>query len=236
MHLQDLALAQACSRGSATAWERFVSLYQKSLYATAVALVKSDTTARELSDSLWGDLFDASASVNGTCSSKLASYSGRGSLEGWLKTVLTRRYLDQCRGQRHVVSLDDGLTAIRNLCIHNSPSLAESVSGEPPWKLLNTALEEACARCTSEERFLLAAYFFDGQTLAALAQTLGIHESTVSRRIDRLILKLRRRIKQTLRETGMSARQIEESLHSGQTDLPLNIRGLLLRGVDLARG
>ena len=107
LHLKDLVLAIACSRGSAFAWERLVSLYREPLYAAALMLVKNDATARELSDSLWGDLFASSSGAN-RISSKLASYSGRGSLEGWLKAILTRTYLDVYRSQKHVVSLDAG--------------------------------------------------------------------------------------------------------------------------------
>src|SRR2546429_150834 len=38
--------------------------------------------------------------------SKLASYTGRGSLEGWLRTVLAQQYIDHYRKQRRLVSLD----------------------------------------------------------------------------------------------------------------------------------
>ena len=107
--------------------------------------------------------------------------------------------------------------------------------GEPQLRL-NNSIEQACSQCSSEERFLLAAYFFDEQTLAKIARTLGVHESTVSRRLDRLIADLRRRIKRILRETGMSPGQIEESLQSDCKELPLSIRSLLLRGLNLARG
>ena len=39
--------------------------------------------------------------------SKLASYTGRGSLEGWLRTVMAQEFVNRFRRQRRLVSLDE---------------------------------------------------------------------------------------------------------------------------------
>jgi len=100
---------------------------------------------------------------------------------------------------------------------------------------LHSAIEEAFLARTPEQRFLLAAYFFDGWSLADIATRLGVHESTVSRRMDRVLRDVRRGITVSLRKRGMSPRQIEESLQSGVRELPFEIRGVLLRGIHVAR-
>ncbi len=220
LHLKDLALAQACSRGVSLAWEHFQTRYRENLYTAALVLTKNDSIARELADSLFGDLF-------ATQGSKLSSYSGRGSLEGWLKAVLAHAYVDRYRAQRRVVSLDQRLAAI---------GATVQYRVEPTHTVqLHRAIEEACLTRTPEQRFLLAAYFCDEWTLAEIAKSLGVHESTVSRRMDRVLRELRRTITANLRKQGISLGQIEDSLQAAAHDLPFEIRGVLLRGINLAR-
>lgn len=55
LHLQDLALAQACSRGHEVAWERFLRRFRSRLYAAALVMVREGERARDLADSLAGD-------------------------------------------------------------------------------------------------------------------------------------------------------------------------------------
>lgn len=56
LHLEDLALACACALGDGAAWDHFVIEMRPGLYRAADAL---DPTggARELADSLYGDLY-----------------------------------------------------------------------------------------------------------------------------------------------------------------------------------
>jgi RNA polymerase sigma-70 factor, ECF subfamily len=72
---------------------------------------------------------------------------------------------------------------------------------------LEAATDEALAELSSEDRFTLASYYLDGRTLAEIARTLGLHESSVSRRLDRLATGLRKRILAGLRMRGMSHAQ-----------------------------
>jgi RNA polymerase sigma-70 factor (ECF subfamily) len=237
LHLKDLALAQACSRGRAVAWELFLGRYREKLYTAAFVLTKNEFAARELSDSLSGDLFERREDENGACS-KLASYSGRGSLEAWLKAVLAHAYIDRYRSQRRVVSLDQRLAAIATACLSEPPTHGRALRyrSEPDTAAcLSRAIEEAWRQRTPEQRFLLAAYFYDGWSLAAIAKTLDVHESTVSRRMDRVLRRLRHSITGSLRQQGISSREIKDSLLADVLDLPIEIRGVPLQGVNLAR-
>lgn len=223
LHLKDWALAQACSHGYAVAWECFLQRSQSRLYAAALVLVKDEERARELADSVAGDLFATQPSSAESSPSKLASYSGRGSLEGWLKALLTNAYLDQYRSERRVVSIEQLTDILKKLCVHQDIG-----SGETDPRL-NGAIQYAFRRCSPQERFLLTAYFFDGWTLQDLATTLGVHESSASRRLDRLLRELRRRIHGHLQKTGMSARQIEELFRAEDWSVSVDLRGLLVR-------
>jgi RNA polymerase sigma-70 factor (ECF subfamily) len=70
----------------------------------------------------------------------------------------------------------------------------------------------------------LASYYLDERTLAEIARTLGLHESSVSRRLDRLAAGLRKRILAGLRTRGLSHAQAAEALETDVRDLQLNLR------------
>jgi RNA polymerase sigma-70 factor, ECF subfamily len=70
----------------------------------------------------------------------------------------------------------------------------------------------------------LSAYYLDGRTLAEIARMLGVHESTISRKIDKLGKSLRKQIVASLTRGGMSRRQAEEALEVDVRDLEIDIR------------
>jgi DNA-directed RNA polymerase specialized sigma24 family protein len=107
LRLEDLALARACAQGSEAAWDRFLNRYRQKLYDAAAAIAKEESAARELADSLYAELFGTRQAEDGQRISKLTSYTGRGSLEGWLRTVLAQNYVNQYRTRRRLVSFDE---------------------------------------------------------------------------------------------------------------------------------
>ena len=76
----------------------------------------------------------------------------------------------------------------------------------------------------AEDRAVLSAYYLDGRTLAEIARMLGVHESTISRKIDKLAKLLRKQIMVSLSRRGMSRRQAEEALEVDVRDLQVDIR------------
>jgi RNA polymerase sigma-70 factor (ECF subfamily) len=71
---------------------------------------------------------------------------------------------------------------------------------------------------------VLSAYYLDGRTLAEVARILGVHESTISRKVDKLAKSLRKQIVAALGRRGMSRRQAEEALEVDVRDLQVDIR------------
>jgi RNA polymerase sigma-70 factor (ECF subfamily) len=217
LRVEELALARACADGHERAWEEFMARYRERLYDLAHYLAKEDSAARELADSLYGDLY-GTVSREGQRVSKLASYTGRGSLEGWLRTVMAQEFVNRYRRQRRLVSLDEE----REDGAQFPAAQPDPVVAVDPR--VEAAADEALAAMGSEERFLLASYYLDERTLAEIARTLGVHESTISRKLDKLAKFLRKRILATLVEKGMSRRQAEEALQVDVRDLRLNVR------------
>src|SRR5260370_30095470 len=69
-------------------------------------MAREDSAARELADTLSAALYGTNMRA-GQRVSKLASYTGRGSLEGWLRTVLAQEYVNRYRRTKRLVSLDE---------------------------------------------------------------------------------------------------------------------------------
>ncbi len=96
LRVEELALARACAAGHERAWEIFMLRYREKLYDIAGYIAREESAARELADSLYADLYGTTVR-DGQRVSKLASYTGRGSLEGWLRTVMAQEYVNRYR-------------------------------------------------------------------------------------------------------------------------------------------
>ncbi|HWY03134.1 MAG TPA: sigma-70 family RNA polymerase sigma factor [Candidatus Acidoferrum sp.] len=217
LRIDELALARACAAGSNPAWEIFLTRYREKLYLSALRIVREESAARELADTLYADLYGTNTR-EGRRVSKLASYSGRGSLEGWLRTVLAQEYVNRYRRSKRLVSLDE---ETEEGIQYRAPD-PEPVA--PVDQRLAQATDEALAVLLSEDRMVLSAYYLDGRTLAEIARMLGVHESTISRKVDKLAKSLRKQIIATLIRRGMSRRQAEEALEVDVRDLQVQIR------------
>jgi RNA polymerase sigma-70 factor (ECF subfamily) len=220
LHVEDLALARACAAGNERAWQVFMLRFREKLYDTGRQITRDDATGRELADSVYADLY-GTQTREGRRQSKLFSYGGRGSLGGWLRTVLSQEYINHYRKQRRLVSLD-------RECEEGAqfPAAAAEVITAVDERL-EQAVDEALRSLAGEDRFILASYFLDERTLAEIARALCVHESTISRKVEKLTKSLRKQILKALMAMGMSRRQAEEALNADTRDLALDIRASL---------
>jgi RNA polymerase sigma-70 factor (ECF subfamily) len=217
LRAEELALARACAAGHEHAWEVFLTRYRAKLYDIAGYITKESSTARELADSIYAELY-GTATRDGQRTSKLASYTGRGSLEGWLRTVMMQEHVNRYRRQRRLVSLDEETEEGTQFA---TPEPEPAIAIDPR---VEAAIDEVLAALPAEDRFVLASYFLDERTLAEIARTLGVHESTISRKVDKLAKLLRKQILAALGRRGMSRRQALEAIEVDVRDLRVNIR------------
>jgi RNA polymerase sigma-70 factor (ECF subfamily) len=218
LHVGDLVLARACAMGNEAAWQAFLLRYRESLYDTGIAIAKDYSVGRELADSLYADLLGAGAAHG---SSPLRSYMGYGSLEGWLRTIMARSFIDRCRSERRLVSLQEETEEGLPLAAP-PPEPVVAVDSR-----LQDATDEALRTLDSEDRFILASFFLYDRTLAELAHILRLHESTVSRRIHKITAGVRKQIVRGMMRRGMSRRQAAEALETDVRDLQINVRARL---------
>jgi RNA polymerase sigma-70 factor (ECF subfamily) len=217
LHLPELALTVACARGREVAWEQFLARYRTPLLQAAIAITGSATLGHDLADSLYAELYGL-REQDGQRRSPLSSYSGRGSLLGWLRTTLAQRHVDHHRRAHRESPLDD---------------LDPPAATAPPLPIPATHTRLAAAVATTlslrtpEERFLLAAYYLDRQTLQQIGHTLHVHEATISRRLKSLTADIRKQLLKNLQRAGLDKRSAQEALGADPRDLKINLHTLL---------
>jgi RNA polymerase sigma-70 factor (ECF subfamily) len=132
--------------------------------------------------------------------------------------VLSQEYVNRYRRTRRLVSLEEESE-------EGIQFRAPDPEPVPPAdKRLAQATDEVLASLSAEDRLVLSAYYLDGRTLAEIARMLAVHESTISRKLDKLAKSLRKRIIAGLTRRGMSRRQAEEALETDVRDLQVDIR------------
>lgn len=223
LRLEDLILARACAAGNERAWEIFLSRFREKIYDVAGYIARETSAARELADSLYAELYGTSLR-DGHRVSKLASYTGRGSLEGWLRTIIAQEHINQYRRRRRFVSLDGETDQGAQFASTDLDNAATSIDSK-----LESATDDVLAALPAENRFILASYYLEDRTLAEIAQLLGVHESTISRKLDKLLKSLRKQILAGLGRRGLSRRQAEEALEVDIRDIRHNIRERLMQ-------
>jgi RNA polymerase sigma-70 factor len=246
LHLEDLALACACADGVEAAWEFFVEHYRQELRAAARAILRTSGTgdmvrAEELADSLYADLYGVSPTGSGRRKSLFEYFHGRSKLSTWLRAVLAQRHVDLLRTGWRTVSLEtEEDEAPRELTPSADPQPVDP-DRERYLARLDAALSAAIGSVAPRERMLLACYYLDQLTLAEIGRTLGEHESTVSRQLDRIRRELREGVTQTLRrgapardghgpEPGLDEAQVDLAFEYALSDWPFDLSRALSKG------
>lgn len=208
LHLEDLALACACALGESAAWDHFVLEMRPGLYRAADAL-DSTGAARELADSLYGDLYGVDQR-DGARQSLLRYFHGRSSLSTWLRAVLAQRHVDRIRVDRRTEPLPEELRT-------QAPSTADPDCARLV-DLLRSALQTAVARLEPRDRLRLGCYYAQGMTLAKTGALVNEHEATTSRQLARTRHSVRECVEQDLRARGLSDAQIARCFECATED------------------
>jgi RNA polymerase sigma-70 factor (ECF subfamily) len=224
LHLADLALACACSEGNTRAWEQFMTQFRPELYRAARAIA-GESRGRELADSLYAELYGLEAR-EGQRRSLFDYFYGRSKLTTWLRAVLAQRHVDELRRGQRTESLDEGATLeVR----HDTATPAATDPDRTRYlALLQAALSEALAALEPRDRLRLAYYYVDELTLAQIGRLVGEHEATVSRKLDRARLEVRKHVESALRQKKrLSEAQVRLCYEYAQEEWPFDLTGAL---------
>lgn len=102
----DLFLAIACANGNERAWWEFDQTHRAYMERVARHLARTEVDATDIVDAVYEQLYGTRI-VDGERVSKFSTYSGRGSIRGWLRTVIWHSLVDRHRAGHDEVSLDE---------------------------------------------------------------------------------------------------------------------------------
>ena len=202
LHIEDLALACACSEGNDEAWEHFIARFRPVLYVAARAITGDELSGRELADSIYAELYglgqrEASPGSRADRRSLFNYFHGRSKLSTWLRAVLAQRHVDAVRAAWRTEPLPDEETA--------PPPADPRANGRTPdpdrqryVTLLHRSLTAALGGLEARDRLRLSCYYVQEMTLAQVGRLLGEHEATVSRKLDRARRHLRAQVERSL--------------------------------------
>lgn len=174
----DLFLALACADGNERAWWEFDHGNRTYMERVARHLAKSEVDADEVVDWVYGELYGTRV-VDGERVSKFATYSGRGSMRGWLRTVIWHSLVDMHRASHDEVSLDEMTENIGEGAAHasfaNAPlggedAMIEEITRDRYRKATVASLSNAFASLEAHERLLLMYYHVDNLKLREISR------------------------------------------------------------------
>lgn len=233
----DLCLVIACERGDEKAWEDLVANFDSTVKSAARKFASNNEDTEDLASSIWAELYGLRVDADGNKKSKLAYYSGRGSLAGWLRAVVSQLAVDQFRKQSKFVQIEED-REFENLANEASGNTNNHIvsHAENPEDILNdkqtagdvsAAVSSAISSLDAEDRLILKLYYFDDLKLKDIANTFGYHEATASRKLVRVQTDIRKSVERSLREQhGWTDAEVKRYLSETASKLGLNVEKL----------
>lgn len=235
LRADDLCLIIACEKGDETAWGDMVLNFDSSVKSAAYKYAKSKEDAEDLAGSIWAELYGLRVDKEGNKKSKLAYYSGKGSLAGWLRAVTNQLAIDQFRKMKRIVQTEDD-REFENLAQESSENADNRIvvsatenpediySKEAAQKDIVEALQNAIADLDDEDRLMMKLYYFDDLKLKDIAKTFGFHEATASRKLVRIQTAIRKSVEKSLKDKhGWNEVEVKKYLSETAEKLGMNI-------------
>jgi RNA polymerase sigma-70 factor, ECF subfamily len=246
LRADDLCLILACERGDEKAWEDLVANFDSTVKSAARKISPNSEDAEDLASSIWAELYGLRQDADGNKKSKLAYYSGRGSLAGWLRAVVSQLAIDQYRKQSKFVQIEE-TREFENLAeessnnsgnagvLHHNDSPEELLSEKRTADDVASALQAAIAGLEPEDRLILKLYYFDDLKLKDIAATFGYHEATASRKLVRVQSEIRKSVERELKKThGWNDGEVKRHLADAAAKLGLSLEKMFALLIALA--
>jgi len=239
LRADDLCLVLACEKGDETAWSDLVKTHDKTVKAAAWKCAPKAEDADDLASSIWAELYGLKHDADGKLKSKLSYYSGRGSLGGWLRAIVSQLAVDQYRQQARFVQVEESRDfenlanesseKTENLAVIAHHDNAEEIFEEKQLaRDVSKALNQAIAELSADDRLLLKMYYYDDLKLKEIGQMLGYHEATASRKIVRIQTDIRKAVEKILQSGhNWSEEEVKRYLSETASKLGINLEKLV---------
>ncbi|NUP12311.1 MAG: transcriptional regulator [Polyangiaceae bacterium] len=199
----DLYLACACAKGDARAIEAFERKFANVIDRAVSRFARTPERRDELRQILRDRLFVAVPGAE----PRIATYSGQGFLENWLRVAAVRAFVNAERGKKIATARDDETLS----------SLADGHDLELDFLKVHyrssfrAAFASAIKGLSSSDRLILRLSVLQNLSCDDLAVTLGVHRATAARRVARAKQLL---VEGTRKELATSLRVDEGELAS----------------------
>lgn len=230
----DLYMGLACMRGDEQAWWEFDRQHRSFIERWTRHLVRSDADADDVIDAVYVELFGTKV-VDGVRQSKFRTYTGRGSLRGWLRAIILHAAVDLHRAAKIEIPVDEWSESGEDLPARNvsggesEDAMLTSVVRERYRSATVAALDQALTTLDDHETLLLLYYHVEGLKLREIARIVEepaspirrwfqrrnsrrsrVHESTVMRWLDKVYQKISDRFHAELAgKHGLKPEEIE---------------------------
>jgi RNA polymerase sigma-70 factor len=237
LRADDLCLILACENGDEHAWEDLVANFDSTVKSAARKISSNSEDAEDLASSIWAELYGLRTDADGKKKSKLAYYSGRGSLAGWLRAVVSQLAVDQYRKVSKFVQIEED-REFENLAAeaagdddHHFTSRIANPEDELTDSLgradVTEALVAAVASLDAEDRLIMKLYYFDDLKLKDIAATFGYHEATASRKLTRVQAEIRKGVEKELKNKyGWTDGEVKKYLSDTAQGLGVNLEAM----------
>lgn len=174
----DLFMTIACANGNERAWWDFDHQHRSYMERVAHHLARTDIDATDIVDMVYEQLYGTRI-VDGERVSKFSTYSGRGNLRGWLRTVIWHALVDRHRAGHDEVSLDEMTETVGEGMAHSSfaaplsggeDEMLDQITRDRYRKATVTAIETAFGSLDDHEKLILLYYHVENLKLREIAK------------------------------------------------------------------
>ena len=177
----DLSQVRACLDGDTETLARLREMHQTSLTNILRARGATPDETDDLLAGLWADCVPRDAESP----TLLEKFSGKCSLQNWLATVATRRWIDlKRRQQRHGETALPEHEGEEGDPLERLPAAAEASADDILVTLLRDSLQAAFASCPPADLLMLRLVYLHGLSQRELMRMWGWSESKVSRKLS----------------------------------------------------
>jgi RNA polymerase sigma-70 factor, ECF subfamily len=232
LRVEDLYLALWCATGDARAIAVFEQVHRADLDAVLARFRRLAVTGDELRQTLRIKLFVKTD----TRPAQIASYSGFGFLQNWLRVTALRALVDIARSEKarklEELLADDDLLGMPSL----GPDVASRYSREELSRAIKHAFAKAVAGLGPRQRNFLRHAQVDGLTLDQIAALYSVHRATVARTLAQARAELTEATRKELGHAlGIDEDSLDSIVRSADSRIDLSL-SRVLKAPELANG
>ncbi|QDT93710.1 RNA polymerase sigma factor [Gimesia algae] len=170
MSSDEVLLHRYCHEGDPAAFRELIDRYAGMVYSIGLRVTGDKHTAEDLCQECFLEL-------------ARKAYTVRENIAGWLHALATSRSLNIVRSRRRRTS--------REQAVANSPAI---ITESSEWSEMQPLIDRALNGLSDDLRLPIVLHYLQGKTQQQVADQLGVNQATMSRRLQRGVEQLRKRL------------------------------------------